>query len=65
MTIHPTAIIEDDVEIGPDCEIGAYAVILGAELNGELTRVLNAPDMKERFAKQGTEVRTGTAESLT
>ena len=27
MTIHPTAIIEEDVEIGPDCEIGAYAVI--------------------------------------
>jgi len=27
MSIHPTAIIEDDVEIGPDCEIGAYAVI--------------------------------------
>src|ERR671939_1026433 len=27
MTIHPTAIIEDDVEIGPDCEIAAYAVI--------------------------------------
>jgi UDP-N-acetylglucosamine acyltransferase len=27
MTIHPTAIIEDNVEIGPDCEIGAYAVI--------------------------------------
>jgi UDP-N-acetylglucosamine acyltransferase len=27
MPIHPTAIIEDDVEIGPDCEIGAYAVI--------------------------------------
>lgn len=27
MRIHPTAIIEDDVEIGPDCEIGAYAVI--------------------------------------
>jgi UDP-N-acetylglucosamine acyltransferase len=27
MTIHPTAIIEDHVEIGPDCEIGAYAVI--------------------------------------
>ena len=27
MTIHPTAIIENDVEIGPDCEIGAYAVI--------------------------------------
>ena len=27
MHIHPTAIIENDVEIGPDCEIGAYAVI--------------------------------------
>src|SRR5262245_15095498 len=27
MTIHPTAVIEDNVEIGPDCEIGAYAVI--------------------------------------
>ena len=27
MPIHPTAIIEEDVEIGPDCDIGAYAVI--------------------------------------
>ena len=27
MSIHPTAIIEDNVEIGPDCDIGAYAVI--------------------------------------
>jgi len=27
MAIHPTAIIEDNVEIGPDCEIRAYAVI--------------------------------------
>src|SRR4026207_233165 len=27
MAIHPTAIIEDNVEIGPDCEIGAYAVV--------------------------------------
>ena len=27
MAIHPTAVIENDVEIGPDCEIGAYAVI--------------------------------------
>ncbi len=27
MPIHPTAIIEDNVEIGPDCDIGAYAVI--------------------------------------
>ena len=27
MIVHPTAVIEDDVEIGPDCEIGAFAVI--------------------------------------
>src|SRR6185503_15493847 len=27
MLIHPTAIIEDQVQLGPDCEIGAYAVI--------------------------------------
>ena len=27
MRIHPTAIIEENVEIGPDCEIAAYAVI--------------------------------------
>jgi UDP-N-acetylglucosamine acyltransferase len=27
MSIHSTAVIEDNVEIGPDCEIGAYAVI--------------------------------------
>lgn len=27
MSIHPTAVIEDNVEIGPDCDIGAYAVI--------------------------------------
>jgi len=27
MPIHSTAIIEDHVEIGPDCEVGAFAVI--------------------------------------
>ena len=27
MAIHPTAVIENNVEIGPDCEIAAYAVI--------------------------------------
>jgi len=27
MPIHPTAIIEDHAEIGPDCEIAAYAVV--------------------------------------
>jgi tripartite-type tricarboxylate transporter receptor subunit TctC len=35
-----------------------------ARLNGELTKALNTADMKERFAKLGTEVRTGTPESL-
>jgi tripartite-type tricarboxylate transporter receptor subunit TctC len=35
-----------------------------ARLNAELGKVLNTADMKERFAKQGTEVRTGTPESL-
>jgi tripartite-type tricarboxylate transporter receptor subunit TctC len=35
-----------------------------AKLNAELAKALNAADMKERFAKQGTEVRTGTPESL-
>ena len=35
-----------------------------AKLNAELIKVLNTADMKERFAKQGTEVRTGTPESL-
>jgi UDP-N-acetylglucosamine acyltransferase len=27
MAIHPTAVIEDHVEIGPECEIGAFSVI--------------------------------------
>ena len=27
MLIHPTAIIEDEVDLGPHCEIGAYAMI--------------------------------------
>ena len=27
MAIHPTAVVENNVEIGPDCEIGAYAVV--------------------------------------
>jgi tripartite-type tricarboxylate transporter receptor subunit TctC len=35
-----------------------------AKLNAELNRILATADMKERFAKQGTEIRTGTPESL-
>src|SRR2546423_6396559 len=35
-----------------------------AKLNAELNRILATTEMKERFAKLGTEVRTGTPESL-
>ena len=39
MPIHPTAVIEDNVEIGPDCEIGAYAVIKGFSRLGARNRI--------------------------
>ncbi len=54
-------------------ETGSYQGVIGpagmprdtvAKLNAELIKVLNTAEMKERFAKQGTEVRTGTPESL-
>ena len=57
----------------PGFETGSYQGVVGpsampresvARLNAELIKVLNAPEMKERFGKQGTEVRTGTPESL-
>jgi tripartite-type tricarboxylate transporter receptor subunit TctC len=57
----------------PGFETGSYQGVVGpkgiprevtAKLNSELTKVLNAAEMKERFAKQGTEVRTGTPDSL-
>src|SRR3954462_3096467 len=57
----------------PGFETGSFQGVVGpagmarevvAKLNEELVRVLNAAEMKERFAKQGTEVRTGTAESF-
>jgi tripartite-type tricarboxylate transporter receptor subunit TctC len=57
----------------PGFETGSYQGVVGpngmpreafTRLNAELTKVLNAAEMKERFAKQGTEVRTGTPESL-
>ena len=57
----------------PGFETGSFQGVVGpagiahevvAKLNGELVRVLNTAEMKERFAKQGTEVRTGTPESL-
>jgi tripartite-type tricarboxylate transporter receptor subunit TctC len=57
----------------PGFETGSFQGVVGptgmprdavAKLNAELVRVLNSAEMKERFAKQGTEVRTGTPESL-
>jgi tripartite-type tricarboxylate transporter receptor subunit TctC len=57
----------------PGFETGSYQGVVGpvgipretvSKLNSELVKVLNAAEMKERFAKQGTEVRTDTPESL-
>ena len=57
----------------PGFETGSYQGVIGpvgipretvSKLNAELIKVLNTAEMKERFAKQGTEVRTDTAESL-
>jgi len=54
-------------------ETGSFQGVVGpaglprdtvSKLNAELIRVLASEEMKERFAKQGTEVRTGTPESL-
>ncbi len=54
-------------------ETGSYQGVIGpagmprdtvVKLNAELIKLLNTGEMKERFAKQGTEVRTGTPESL-
>jgi tripartite-type tricarboxylate transporter receptor subunit TctC len=57
----------------PGFETGSFQGVVAApgtprdivtRLNAELTRALNSADMKERFAKLGTEVRTGSPESL-
>src|SRR5574341_1551687 len=57
----------------PGFETGSYQGVVGplgipretvAKLNAQLAKVLNTAEMKERFAKQGTEVRTDTPESL-
>ena len=54
-------------------ETGSYQGVIGplglprdvvTKLNAELSKALNTAEMKERFAKQGTDVRTGTPESL-
>jgi tripartite-type tricarboxylate transporter receptor subunit TctC len=57
----------------PGFETGSFQGIVGpagmaratvAKLNATLAQILNTEDMKQRLAKQGTEVRTGTPESL-
>jgi tripartite-type tricarboxylate transporter receptor subunit TctC len=57
----------------PGFETGSFQGVVGpagmaretvSKLNAELTRILNTAEMKERFAKQGTEVRTGTPQSF-
>ncbi len=57
----------------PGFETGSFQGIVGpagipkdvvGRLNADLVKVLNTSDMKERFAKLGTEVRTGTPDSL-
>ena len=57
----------------PGFETGSFQAIVGpagiaretvVKLNAELKRVLNTAEMKERFAKLGTEVRTDTPERL-
>jgi tripartite-type tricarboxylate transporter receptor subunit TctC len=57
----------------PGFETGSYQGVVGpasiprdtvAKLNSELRKILATQEIKDRFAKQGTEVRTDTPESL-
>jgi len=57
----------------PGFETGSFQGVVGpaglpresvSKLNAELIKVLNSAEMKERFAKQGTDVRVGSPESL-
>jgi tripartite-type tricarboxylate transporter receptor subunit TctC len=57
----------------PGFETGSYQGVIGpagipretvTKLNSELRKVLATQEIKDRFAKQGTEVRTDTPESL-
>ena len=60
-------------EVLPGFETGSYQGILApvgtprdvvAKLNAEITKILGTQDMKDRLAALGTEVRSGTPESL-
>jgi tripartite-type tricarboxylate transporter receptor subunit TctC len=57
----------------PGFETGSFQGVVGPigipgetviRLNAELNRILATAEMKERFAKLGTEVRTGTPDTL-
>jgi tripartite-type tricarboxylate transporter receptor subunit TctC len=57
----------------PGFETGSFQGVVGPagvpretllKLNSQLIKTLSTDEMKERFSKQGTEVRTGTPESL-
>ena len=57
----------------PGFETGSFQGVVGpaglpresvTRLNAELIKVLNSPEMKERFAKQGTDVRASTPDNL-
>jgi len=57
----------------PGFETGSFQGVVGpkgmprdtvAKLNSQLIKTLGSDEMIDRFAKQGTEVRTGTPESL-
>jgi tripartite-type tricarboxylate transporter receptor subunit TctC len=57
----------------PGFETGSYQGVVGAlgipretvaKLNSQLRKILESAEMRERFAKQGTEVRTDTPDSL-
>jgi len=57
----------------PGFETGSFQGVVGptgmprdavARVNADLARILATAEMRERFAKQGTEVRTGTPENL-
>jgi len=60
-------------ELLPGFETGSFQGIVApagtpaevvAKLNGEITKALAMPDMKERLAAQGTEVKSGTPQAL-
>ena len=63
--IHPTAIVGDEVEIGPGSTVGAYSVIEGRVTIGSLNQighhvVIGAQPQDLKYQDEPTEVRIGT-----